>query len=88
MKGALVVLGLLGAAGCVRPAEGVVRDQAAAAFACADYAMQVEEVGPDEYRASGCGQELIYACKPSAPRQAGDAEFGDEAAMVCTRRPQ
>jgi hypothetical protein len=94
MRFALLALGLLGAAGCARPAEGVVRDQAAAAFACADYALHVEEIGPDEYRASGCGQELIYACKPSAPHRTAHAgagssgDVGDEAVMECARRPE
>ncbi len=95
--GALVAA--LALAGCVRPAESVVREQAAAAFTCADYALHVEEVGPDVYRASGCGQELIYACQPSAPRghaQTPDqaepreevADVGAESAMECARRPR
>jgi hypothetical protein len=62
MRYAVLALGLSGLAGCVRASEGVVREQAAAAFACAEYALEVEEVGPDEYRASGCGQALIYTC--------------------------
>jgi hypothetical protein len=86
--GALLALVALAAlAGCVRNAEGVVREQAATAFTCADYALVVEEVGPDVYRASGCGQELIYACKPSAPRPGQVADVGDEAVMECARRP-
>jgi hypothetical protein len=88
--------GLLALTGCVRAAEGVVREQAAATFACADYALHVEEVGPDVYRAAGCGQELIYACHPTAPRlpasasaRADDvADVGDDAVMACERRPQ
>ena len=62
MRSAVLALGLLGVAGCVRTAEGVVREQAAVAFSCADYALEVEEIGPEEYRASGCGQALIYTC--------------------------
>src|SRR5580700_11296339 len=58
----LPVIGLAGLAGCARASETVVREQAAAEFACADYALEVQEVGPEEYRASGCGRELIYAC--------------------------
>jgi hypothetical protein len=84
--------GLLALTGCVRAAEGVVRDQAASAFACADYALHVEEVGPDVYRAAGCGQELIYACHPTAPsspqaaRGGEVADVGDDAVMECERR--
>jgi hypothetical protein len=89
MKVALLAIGLLGASGCVRPAEGLVRDQAAAAFGCAEYALNVEEVGPDEYRAAGCGQELIYACKPTAPREvAAGGSSADESVMECVRRPE
>ncbi len=97
MKVALAAFGLLGLAGCVRATEGMVREQAASTFACADYALQVEEVGPDVYRASGCGQELIYACHPTAPRAvpaatpAGPpeevADIGDAPVMECARRP-
>ena len=102
MKVALVAFGLLGLAGCARATEGMVRDQAASTFACADYALQVEEVGPDVYRASGCGQELIYACRPAAPaRRVGApptdprsrgtddfADIGEAPVMVCARRAQ
>ena len=101
MKVALVAMGLLTLTGCVRAAEGMVREQAASTFACADYALHVEEVAPDVYRASGCGQELIYACKPSTPRRApaaeraGDmsypdevADIGNDAVMECARRPE
>jgi hypothetical protein len=92
MKVALAAFGLLGLAGCVRATEGMVREQAASAFACADYALQVEEVGPDVYRASGCGQELIYACRPTAPPPADPrsqevADIGDAPVMECARRP-
>ncbi len=94
MKVALAALGLLGLTGCVRATEGMVREQAASAFACADYALQVEEVGPDVYRAAGCGQELIYACHPTAPapRSAAPvteeaADIGDAPVMECARRP-
>jgi hypothetical protein len=91
MKVVLAALGLLACAGCVRAAEGVVRVQAASAFACADYALHVEEVGPDVYRASGCGQERIYACRPRAlaPPQDGE-DFGDEPSrtVVCSRQPE
>lgn len=97
MKVALAAFGLLALTGCVRAAEGIVREQAASTFACADYALHVEEVGPDEYRASGCGQELIYACRPTAAQQharAGSphetrepADVGDESVMECARRP-
>ena len=58
----LLAIGLVSLAGCARASETVVREQAAAEFACADYALEVQEVGPEEYRASGCGRELIYAC--------------------------
>ena len=79
---------------CVREAEGIVRERAATEFACAHYALQVEEVGPDVYRASGCGQELIYACRPAerpgAERAPGEEDdFADKAPeprMVCARR--
>ncbi len=68
-----------------------------------DYALHVEEVSPDVYRASGCGQELIYACRPTARRGhrhagAGEQAFpaeptevadtGAESVMECARRPQ
>jgi hypothetical protein len=86
MKVALAAFGMLAFTGCVRAAEGVVREQAANAFACADYALHVEEVGPDVYRASGCGQELIYACRYDGaasgpkPRAAGGGADHDGAA--------
>jgi hypothetical protein len=103
MRRAVVVVGLLfaggvGSVGCVRQAESIVRDRAATDFACADYALHVEEVGPDVYRASGCGQELIYACRAERthrPRHADtsqqDEDFSDKAdepAMVCARNPR
>jgi hypothetical protein len=110
MKAALATSGLaaFGAlaalAGCVRASEGMVREQAAAAFRCADYALQVEEVAPEVYRASGCGQELIYACHAAAPPRRAPAraslpspegetaeevaDVGDDAVMVCARRPR
>lgn len=75
MRLVLASLGLLSLAGCVRDTEAVVRDQAAATFRCADYALRVEEVGPDVYRASGCGQALIYACRT-------------EPVAECARRPE
>jgi hypothetical protein len=89
--------GIVLLAGCVRGTEGLVRDRAALDFACADYALHVEEVGPDVYRASGCGQELIYACRPIAVRRhahgaaapPSEDEFTDtaeEPAMECARR--
>jgi hypothetical protein len=90
MKVAVAALGSLALAGCARAAEGVVRDQAAAAFSCADYALHVEEVGPDVYRASGCGRELIYACRPVTSGQAAPPADPDEVAdsaieaVVCT----
>ncbi len=71
MKVVLAAFVVLAGTGCVRAAEGVVREQAASAFACAHYALHVEEIGPDVYRASGCGQELIYACQERLPRRAG-----------------
>lgn len=86
MKTAIVVLGLSLVAGCVRVTEGAVRDQAASDFACADYALTVVEIGPDVYRATGCGQELIYACRserPSAQHEPDD--ISDRAVMVCAR---
>ncbi len=103
MKVVIFAFVLLGAGGCARASETLVREQAAVAFSCADYALEVEEVGPEEYRASGCGRELIYAChRPvrrasaaaSAPASAGEpqeeAGFGNagEEAMECSRRPQ
>lgn len=91
MRAALAVVVLLASGGCVRAAETTVREQASAAFACADYALTVVEVGPDVYRASGCGQELIYACKPSSPRSSplrAPDEFGDEAVITCAREPR
>jgi hypothetical protein len=88
MKAALVAVVLLVCGGCVRASETTVREQAAAAFACADYALTVVEVGPDVYRASGCGQELIYACRPSAPPAGTTDEFGDEPVIACAREPK
>ena len=94
MKVAVVAFGLVSLAGCVRPTEGWVREQAAAAFSCADYALHVEEVGPEVYRASGCGRELIYACRPvtsGEPARPSDPdEVADTAAhaMVCAQRPR
>lgn len=88
MRVAIITFGLLsvGLSGCVRASEGVVRDKAANDFACADYALTVVEVGPDVYRASGCGQELIYACRPTRPADHPDAEDrGDQAVVSCTR---
>jgi hypothetical protein len=83
----LAPLALFALAGCVRNAEGIVREQAASAFRCADYALHVEEVGPDVYRAAGCGQELIYACKAAAPQPGRVADVDDDAVMECARRP-
>lgn len=102
MRSVVLAVGLLGVTGCVRASEGLVREQAAAAFACADYALNVEEVGPDEYRASGCGQALIYSChrpwgvegqvpgQPAAPDEeaAEVGNAGPEHAQVCTRVPE
>jgi hypothetical protein len=93
MKVAVAAFGLLALTGCVRASESVVREQAASAFACADYALDVEEVGPDVYRAAGCGQELIYACHPTvthSPAVSGaraDADVRDDAVIACERRP-
>jgi hypothetical protein len=97
MRRAVVAVGIIVLAGCVRGTEGLVRERAASDFACADYALQVEEVGPDVYRASGCGQELIYACRPALVRRRAhqeadaenDEEFSDTAQqppMECARR--
>ena len=87
MKAALAALVLLASGGCVRASETTVREQASAAFACADYALTVVEVGPDVYRASGCGQELIYACKPSSPPP-GTEDYGDDPVIACARVPR
>jgi hypothetical protein len=87
-----------GGAGCVRASESVVREKAAAAFSCAEYALDVEEIGPEEYRASGCGRELIYAChrplrggtsSPSAGEPAQEGELGNagDEPTECSRRP-
>ena len=72
----------------MRASETAVREQASAAFACADYALTVVEIGPDVYRASGCGQELIYACKPSSPPAGAPDEFGDDQVIACARVPR
>ena len=100
MKTALAVFALLCCGtGCVRASESLVRDQAATAFSCADYALTVVEVGPDVYRASGCGQELIYACHPTRPARAAqpgpsgtvadtDSDVGDQAVIACARTPE
>jgi hypothetical protein len=80
----ILILAALSGAGCVRAAEGMVRERAATDFACADYALHVEEVSPDVYRAAGCGRELIYAClpqrtaRPKSPAQSPD-DFADTA---------
>jgi hypothetical protein len=101
MRRAAAAAGIFALMGCVRGSETIVRERAATDFACADYALHVEEVGPDVYRASGCGQELIYACRPvtrgrraRAQAPAGDDAEGDdfadtaaEATTVCARRP-
>ncbi|APR86969.1 hypothetical protein A7982_12318 [Minicystis rosea] len=87
MKVAVAAFGLLAVlplSACVRVAETTVRERAANEFACAHYALTVTEVGPDVYRATGCGQELIYACQPTRP-QAEDGDFSDQAVMVCER---
>jgi hypothetical protein len=103
MKVVVLAFGLFAVTGCVRATEGMVREQAAAAFGCADYALDVEEIGPDEYRAAGCGKELIYACRPTMrvsaagvaqPRRTPAGEpaevgnVGEESVMECARRPQ
>jgi hypothetical protein len=88
MKAALAAVVVLASGGCVRAAETAVREQATTAFACADYALTVVEVAPDVYRASGCGQELIYACKPSAPPRRAADDFGDEPVIACAREPR
>lgn len=83
MRAALAVFGLLCGAGCVRASETTVRDKAAADFSCAQYALTVVEVGPDIYRASGCGQELIYACRSIPPNARSE-----EPLLVCARTPE
>lgn len=86
MKVAVAAFGLLGLTGCVRVAETTVREQAATTFDCADYALTVVEVGPDIYRATGCGQELIYACHPTKPAAHHDADdVADQPVMTCER---
>lgn len=86
MKVAVAAFGLVCLAGCVRVTESAVRDRAAHDFACADYALTVVEVGPDVFRAQGCGQELVYACRPTRPPVDHDADdVGDAAVMVCAR---
>ena len=77
MRIALLALVLLAPLGCARAGETLVRDQAAHEFACADFALTVVEVGPEVYRASGCGQELIYACET--------ARVDDEPVVTCSR---
>jgi hypothetical protein len=79
MRIALLALVLLAPLGCARAGETVVRDRAGQEFACADYALTVVEVGPEVYRATGCGQELIYAC------QTARVEDADEPVTVCSR---
>jgi hypothetical protein len=92
MKVALVAFGLCGCVGlaaCVRASESTVREAAAAQFGCADYALTVVEVGPDVYRASGCGQELIYACRPTRPAPTQDPDdTGDQSVITCARTPE
>jgi len=67
--------------------------QAAAAFSCAEYALEVEEIGPDVYRASGCGMQQIYACRPVQHPSSGTPapdDLTDTApppVMVCGRKP-
>jgi len=51
--------------GCFGGMETKVRTVAARTFQCADYAIEVSEVGPYVYRVSGCHQELVYECQPS-----------------------
>ena len=89
MKVAVAAFGLLGLlplSACVRVSETTVREKAANEFACAHYALTVVEVGPDVYRATGCGQELIYACQPTRPLAPDDeSDFSDQAVMSCTR---
>lgn len=89
MKVAVAAFGLflvMSVMGCVRATEGAVRDAAAHDFACADYALTVTEVGPDVFRASGCGQELIYACRASRPAvDREEDDVGDQSVMVCAR---
>jgi len=89
MRIAIAGIALLGSVGCVRVAETTVREKAATDFACADYALTVVEVGPDVYRATGCGQELIYACVSTRPgaRDVPD-DFSDDAVMRCARTPE
>jgi hypothetical protein len=86
MKVAIAAFGLLGCVGCVRVGETTVREQASHDFACAHYALSVVEVGPDVYRATGCGQELIYACTP-VPAAASEEseEAGEAGAVSCAR---
>jgi hypothetical protein len=85
MRIAIAAIALLGSVGCVRVSETTVREKAAADFACADYALTVVEVGPDVYRATGCGQELIYACAPTRPDARTADDFSDDAVMRCAR---
>jgi len=78
--------------GCSGVMESKVRTVAAKTFSCADYAVDVTEVGPYLYRAAGCQQELIYACHPSeglVEPDPMDEIMGDgtDPVAVCTRRP-
>ena len=88
MRAAICVFGVLCCAGCVRASEGLVRDKAATDFGCADYALTVVEVGPDVYRASGCGQELIYACHAPRPALSAAPDERAPAGVVCARTPE
>ena len=74
MKLTPFALALLASGGCVRPAERQVREVAVRAFNCADYALSVVEVGPDLFRVTGCGQELIYTCRPATREEAGERQ--------------
>jgi hypothetical protein len=80
------LLGLVGLVGCVRTAETTVREKAADTFGCAHYELTVVEVGPDVYRATGCGQELIYACRSARAASGPDGE--DEPVVSCLRTPE
>lgn len=81
MRVVIAAFGVLGCVGCVRATEGAVRDQAAGDLACIPYALTIVEVGPEVFRASGCGQEVIYTCVQ------GRAADG-EPAVSCARTPE
>ncbi len=49
--------------GACATGSGIVRERAANEFSCDESEVEVEAIGGNSYRATGCGQEATYTCR-------------------------